>query len=300
MKTPSDFIELFDQSSIDQAAELDKLKSLKQYRDTIYQLVAWTASDIGQNQYLPQCYREAPSGRLYSFYHANLQNAPKPIRHALLDGQYDYDIENCHFSLLSQLAKRCGYETNAIDYYLSHKTQVRESLTSAIGFTDITPVKESLLAMIYGAKKSTYWKAAIPKYLGQERAELFYTLPIVKSIFQDIEIATTLIIEHQPVNQRGNIKNAMGKNIHISCEPPKIMAHLLQGIEARILQIARKMFAGKISLLQHDGFTCYEKIDRKALEVAIKKELGYDVKYSEERLKAPEVFPPENKLKPNR
>jgi len=100
MTTPKDIDEPIDQSSIDQAAEQDKLKSLKQHRDKIYQLVAWTASDIGQNQYLPQCYRESPSGRLYGFYHPNLQNAPKAIRHALLDGQYDYDIENCHFTLV--------------------------------------------------------------------------------------------------------------------------------------------------------------------------------------------------------
>jgi len=293
MKTPEEFDEPFDQSSIDQAVEQDKLKSLKQHRDNIYQLVAWTASDIGQNQFLPQCYREAQSGRLYSFYHANLQNAPKAIRHALLDGQYDYDIENCHFTLFSQLAYKYGYKTTAINHYLKNKTKVRKSLADAIGLADVTPVKESLLAIIYGARESSYWKAAIPKYLGQQRAELFFALPIVKDIFKDVEIGTAIIIENQPVNQRGNIKNAMNKIIHCSSKPAKIMAHLLQGIEARILQIARRMYASKISLLQHDGFTCYEKIDRKALEAAVKKELGYDVKYSETRLKSPDVFPPE-------
>ena len=293
MKTPEEFDEPFDQSSIDQAVEQDKLKSLKQHRDNIYQLVAWTASDIGQNQFLPQCYREAQSGRLYSFYHANLQNAPKAIRHALLDGQYDYDIENCHFTLFSQLAYKYGYKTTAINHYLNNKTKVRGSLAAAIGLADVTPVKESLLAIIYGARESSYWKAAIPKYLGQQRAELFFALPIVKDIFKDVEIGTAIIIENQPVNQRGNIKNAMNKIIHCSSKPAKIMAHLLQGIEARILQIARRMYASKISLLQHDGFTCYEKIDRKALEAAVKKELGYDVKYSESRLKSPDVFPPE-------
>ena len=293
MKTPKDIDEPFDQSSIDQATELEKLKSLKQYRDTIYQLVAWTASDIGQNQYLPQCYRESPSGRLYSFYHANLQNAPKAIRHALLDGQYDYDIENCHFTLFSQLANKYGYVATAINHYLKNKTKVRESLADTIGLIDVTPVKESLLAIIYGARESSYWKAAIPKYLGQEGAELFFALPIVKDILKDVEIGTDIIIGNQPMNQRGNIKNAMDKNIHCSCESAKVMAHLLQGLEAKILEIARRMFASKISLLQHDGFTCYEKIDRKALEAAVKNELGYDVKYSETRLKAPEVFPPE-------
>ena len=293
MRTPEEFDEPFDQSSIDQAAELDKLKSLKQHRDKIYQLVAWTASDIGQNQFLPQCYREAQSGRLYSFYHANLQNAPKPIRHALLDGQYDYDIENCHFTLFSQLAYKYGYKTTAINHYLNNKTKVRKSLADAIGLADVTPVKESLLAIIYGARESSYWKAAIPKYLGQQRAELFFALPIVKDILQDVEIGTAIIIENQVVNQRGNIKNVMDKIIHCSCKSAKVMAHLLQGIEARILQIARRMYASKISLLQHDGFTCYEKIDRKALEATVEKELGYDVKYSETRLKSPDVFPTE-------
>jgi len=293
MKTPKDIDEPFDQSSIDQAAGQDKLKSLKQLRDKIYQLVAWTASDIGQNQFLPQCYRESPSGRLYSIYHPNLQNAPKAIRHALLDGQYDYDIENCHFTLFSQLANKYGYITNAINHYLKNKSQVRESLADAIGMADVTPVKESLLAIIYGARESSYWKAAIPKYLGQQRAELFFALPIVKDILQDVEIGTAIIIENQVVNQRGNIKNAMDKIIHCSGKSAKVMAHLLQGLEARILEIARRMFASKISLLQHDGFTCDEKIDRKALEATVKKELGYDVKYSETRLKSPDVFPPE-------
>ena len=122
---------------------------------------------------------------------------------------------------------------------------------------------------------------------------MFFALPLVKDILKDVEIGTDIIIENQSVNQRGNIKNAMGKVIHCSSKSAKIMAHLLQGIEARILQVARRMYASKISLLQHDGFTCYEKIDRKDLETTVKKELGYDVKYSETRLKSPDVFPTE-------
>lgn len=98
----------------------------------------------------------------------------------------------------------------------------------------------------------------------------------------------------------GNIKNAMGCSINIKTEgKPKVMAHLLQGIEAKMLEIARETFPGKILLLQHDGFTCAAPVNIKLLEKAIMQRLGYQMEFSEERLQIPENWLPEEEPSAN-
>ena len=287
MSAHSNGTDLFDQLEINQESEIKKFKSLERYRNEMYQFYSWVVSDVGQGQYIPQRYRESASGRLYSFGYANLQNAPKVIRHCLLAGQYDYDIENCHFTLFSQLAEKYGFITEGINEYILKKHEIRKSLADALGMTDIDLIKKSLVSIIYGSKETVYYKAAIPKYLGSQRAKLFYSMPIVKAIIKDVRIGSKIILDNQHSNQRGNIKNVLGKNIDANLEPRYLIAHLLQGLEAKMLLIARRLFAVKITLLQHDGFTCIGPIDRQLLEETIKKETGYTVEYSEEKLKAP-------------
>jgi hypothetical protein len=59
--------------------------------------------------------------------------------------------------------------------------------------------------------------------------------------------------------KKGFISNAMNKAIRRDAEPKAIMAHILQGIEARILNIALDLFSNEILLLQHDGFTTIDQ-----------------------------------------
>ena len=71
-------------------------------------------------------------------------------------------------------------------------------------------------------------------------------------------------------------------------EPPeKILAHLLQGVESKILEIVRIELGNNILLLQHDGFTCAEPVDARSLETMVLNDIGYSIEFSEELLQMP-------------
>ena len=247
-------------------------------------------------------YRESEAGRLYAE-GTNLQTAPRNIRKAALQGCYDYDMENCHYSLFQQLADRAGYQSNAVREYLTNKKEVRAEIARLID-RPIDAVKQCLVAIIYGAKNTAYSseyfkQPALPKYLGGEAAEAFREVEIVKALFREVREGGKAIIKNQSVGRRGYIKNAMGCGINIETDKKptdhkKIMAHLLQGLEAKMLEIARKTYPGKILLLQHDGFTCAAPVNIRLLEKAITTQLGYRMEFSEEQLQIPANWLPED------
>ena len=83
----------------------------------------------------------------------NFQTINSDIRKAALYGCYDYDIENCHYHILSKMADAFKYKSHHIQHYLDHKKDVRQELADRFGIT-IDQAKECLIALIYGAKFS--------------------------------------------------------------------------------------------------------------------------------------------------
>lgn len=55
------------------------------------------------------------------------------IRKAALHGLWDYDIENCHFAIFSQLAAKYGYQADAVRDYINRKNDIREGIASRVG-----------------------------------------------------------------------------------------------------------------------------------------------------------------------
>jgi len=203
-------------------------------------------------------YTQTDSGRLYAS-NVNLQNAYRPVRQAALHGLYDYDIENCHYSILSQLAERHGHQCDAVMHYLDNKDQVRKSLGIEFGVKP-KQVKQALLALVYGASFSEDPKRALPKILGsKETALAFYQHPTFKALGDDIAAARTAILYGPKKVEvyRGRITNLRG----LKMEPSKqngerqLLAHLLQGIESMALEACHDLYGEQIVLLQHDGFT---------------------------------------------
>jgi len=58
---------------------------------------------------IPVSYEQVSTGRVFDV-HWHLQCTPREVLSAALDGRWDYDIENAHYSIAYQWAKRLGIE----------------------------------------------------------------------------------------------------------------------------------------------------------------------------------------------
>lgn len=234
-------------------------------------------------------YIESPSGRLYAATDFHLQNTPREVRKIALAGNWDYDFKNCHYSILQQLAHRYGIEVPAIDGYVADTKGVREALSRDIGL-EIADVKKCLLALIYGARRSHRGKDAIPDVIGVEKAEQLYEHEIFNALMDEVKLAGKAAIEK--AERKGNgkgkeqsvILNAMGKSISAKESQPCVLAHLVQGIEARMLHTVVEMYQEEVLLLQHDGWTADRELDVDFIEDEIERETGFKMVVEMEQL----------------
>jgi hypothetical protein len=244
---------------------------------------------------LPIQYVQSNTGRLYAT-GVNLQTCKRQIRHAALVGCYDYDIAACHFSILTQMAAKHGLKCTAIDAYVANKARIRLELSNLLD-VDVYNVKRVLTAMAYGARQSLDPLDAIPKEIGNKAAERLYGLDLYQALKNDISKATDKILQGHPlVKQR--FVNAISKELIVERKKQKVaakdikrhtkMAHLLQGVEAAVLEVAVRTFPSKIVLLQHDGFTTTDPIDLAALHAAVTEQTGYVLKFEEELITMPD------------
>ena len=239
-----------------------------------------TVHHLARNTVVPGCvihrYAQTESGRLYA-HNVNLQNAYRPVRQAALHGLYDFDIENCHYSILNQMAARHGHQCGAIKHYLDNKPKVRQSLAAEFGIS-AKQVKNALIALIYGASFSENPKMALPKILGSVGLAIaFYENPLFKELGLDIKAARSAILSGQEIYRGNIIKNlrglSMGRRDH---HDRQLLAHLLQGVESVALEAAHELYASQIVLLQHDGFTATSsQLSIPAIESAIFQATGY-------------------------
>jgi hypothetical protein len=210
------------------------------------------------NTVAPGCvihrYEQSASGRMYCK-DVNLQTSQRQVRYAALHGLWDYDIENCHYAILQQMAKKSGHDCDAITHYLENKSKVRRELAEEFGVT-VTQIKKVLLALVYGASLSEDPNAAIPEALGSvDIADALYAHPTFSALAKDIAAARTTILKKVKVF-RGGIKNMRGLVMKVRKKKARhLLAHLLQGVEAVALNAAHDLYAAEIVLLQHDGFT---------------------------------------------
>jgi hypothetical protein len=223
---------------------------------------------------IPHRYFEARSGRLYAEGAVNLQTCRRVVRQAALAGMYDVDIENCHYSVLAQMAAELGHPCTAIRAYLADKKGTRRALMDAFSISE-GQAKQALIALIYGAKFSSRPKDALPLiFKSVELASKIYSHPQFMDLRDDIAEARRVVLTAQS-ESRGTIKNCRGLTIEASARPEERLAHLLQGVEAAALEAACRLCSEHIVLLQHDGFTSIRALDTAAIEAAMLKATGY-------------------------
>jgi len=255
---------------------------LKRLLDVVVKVTRLSQTTLAGPGYIPQVYAIAPTGRLYAR-GLNLQNTPSLIKEAALHGLWEYDFANCHFSIVSQMASERGVPCPAIDHYMANKKQVRQDIADGAGVT-IDQAKQCLLALLYGAKESSWFKSAIPDAIGEEAAQRLYALPTFKALSADLDGARRAILDSWPRTANGSLTNACGKAIAGNATPARQLAHLVQGVEARALWAAVNLHPDDIVLLQHDGFVSLRRLDCAALEHAVTTAVGYGLRLEEEQI----------------
>ena len=270
------------------------LEALVTLRDKTAQIIRMALTEVAGLGNVLHRYVESSSGRLYAEGGGSLQNAPKEIRKAALVGLWDYDVENCHFAIMAQMAKRAGEHCDAIENYMAHKKPIRAEIAKAVGIS-IDDTKTCLLALMYGARTTAWDENAIPETIGVEAARRLYALPLFANISDDVKRAGKAILKQHEPNRQGGLVNAFGKSIDTKSrekqkdKPAKKaptasqkLAHLVQGVEALALWTCIERHPGEIVLVQHDGFTAIKQLDKTELERAITAATGYVLKLEEE------------------
>jgi hypothetical protein len=226
-------------------------------------------------------YFEIESGRVYVDGVGNLQNCYRVLREAAMAGLYDIDIENCHYSILAQMAAAHGYQCTIINDYLDNKGPFRESLAAEFGISE-KQAKDALIALIYGATFSSRAKDALPKIFNgnTELADRIYLHPKFLALRDDIAGAGAVVLKAQEVSRR-TIKNCRGLTMRLDgSNERQQLAHLLQGVEVTALEAAYRLYPKEIVLLQHDGFTATCPLDTERIQAAMLEATGYRLKVS--------------------
>jgi len=218
----------------------------------------------------------------------SLQGAPREVRSAALCGNYDYDIENCHYAIFRHLSLQFGVPCPAIDHYLANKSAIRSGIAKRVGIS-IKQTKNCLLMIMYGSPLSPREENAIPEEIGVEKAKVLYKDEEFVAIADDIRAGRKQILAKWPDRTRSYLMNAMGKSVKLTETPAIKLAHLLQGIEANALRAVLRTFGTVIILPIHDGFVSSVKLDVDRVEKVLLEATGIALEVSEQQILAPTI-----------
>jgi hypothetical protein len=252
--------------------------------ETIDKVCRIAMTDVAGEGHVAHHYEEADSGRLYPT-GISLASAQTVVKDAALTGCWEYDVSNCHYAILAQMAANFGHTCMAIDDYLKNKVAIRADIAKGADIS-VRQAKTCLVALIYGARSSTWHENAIPREIGEDAAERLYATPLYKGLSGDIAKSRAVILSKCLKARTGSIVNAFGKSISGTKRPEQQMAHLLQGVEAKALQAVVNGYPDDIVLVQHDGFVSSNKLDANAISGAIYAATGYRLELEERLIKA--------------
>jgi len=265
----------------------ETLEQVEYCLEVVAQILRLAHTDVAEG-YVIHRYVESKAGRLYAK-NINLQTTPRAVKQAALHGLWEYDFENCHYSIFQQLAQQAGVDCPNIQHYLAHKRVVRDQIATEIQIT-VDQAKVCLIAIMYGARESVWHESAIPEAVG-DKAERLYQHPLFKGLMGEIRAGREAILAGWPDKGRTTYRNMMGKRIKKKESNEKILAHLIQGIEARMLNIVLDLYPEDILLLQHDGFAAANRLDRNLITDKISDETGFDMALDEARIQVtPEII----------
>lgn len=295
----------------------EDLEAVRYRRRVLSRLVGLANNTVCERKYVPIRYQEEPCGRAFAT-GVNLQSAPSEIREAALHGCWDLDISNCHYSLLLQLASAVGVEDlPEVRWYLMRKRNVREGLATRVGIIE-DAAKACLIALIYGARKSLHKESEVVKLIGRERARVLYTDQQFRALQGDVTRARRAILralkagplcvttgagerlrvaeikkltEERLFNAVGNsvtTRETDGRRKGKLRSPAKLLAHILLGLEAKIMRTIVDAHPSEVLLLMHDGLIARSELPRTELESLVLRQTGLRISLEQEQIEMPE------------
>ena len=266
----------------DLVTQYPSLVVIERLHELTSQVIRMAKTDVAGHGYIAQQYTESPSGRWYAN-GVNLQNSSSLIKEAALAGLWEYDFSNCHFDIIRQMAAEYGYQCKAIADYLADKKPTRQAIADQAGIS-VDQAKVCLLAVMYGARASTWHENAIPEEIGKEAATRLYKVAAFNGIVKDVARARAVILKKWPRTANGSLTNAYGKAISGTDKRARQLAHLIQGAEAKALMVAIDMHPNDLVLLQHDGFVATRKLYVPAITKAVLQATGYLLELEESQI----------------
>jgi len=231
----------------------------------IFRLYATAKNNRGripQKYYQPSDFGEY-SARIYGTGTHAIQQAPRLIRSAMMDGYYDYDFENAHYAILNSHG-----EYAAIDHYVNNTKETRNKIAEETGLT-YEQVKFGLIALLYGAKRGKHpTKSAIAKQFGVDKVDAFFYNPTVASIREEMKEAGVFLLQFHGVDPRTDFFRKLSL--------------ALQTEENRILSAAKE--GEEITVPMFDGWIQKEDVNPMVYERRIVDGTGYHVRVTRERI----------------
>ena len=258
--------------------------------------------DIADSELLPkgkiyQHYFEGDSGRVYTTGNTSIQQMNRIIRPIVMGGlgYWDYDIQNCHFTLMKHIAEYYGYKKmDSIELYLKEKTKIRKRLSLLVD-EDMSIIKQILLSILYGSSQTIRKGNAVTDLVGGKKQSELNADAFVDKLYKDIKGLTEHIVgitetdrhKHPYLKMHGQkvlyYENIRHKRLSVMGENGKktpgrkILAHILQGLESKILDVIMGKVGGNIKVLIHDGFILEQFVEHKELVKIVKDTLDIDV-----------------------
>jgi hypothetical protein len=228
------------------------------------------AQDWAEEQYGDQLtsgefiYKEK-SNRLWN----DIQRIPSEIRKPLFAKhgyEYEYDIQACAPTLISQFARRQGLTrpTPTLDLFLADRQHYRTALADHLGCSD-KQAKQILNAIFAGAKLGP--GNAIAAILDNNRSQL-----------QKLKLNVWFTSLRKDIKKCWDAIKSSEKSVRLSSRH-KWMIYF--GLEKSVMSVVRRELVreGNRYFLEHDGWRCESYIDPNSLRLTVKKTTGYDVQF---------------------
>lgn len=264
--------------------------------------------DIVGEGYFQQLYTEKDSGRLYGEGWLNLQTLEKEIRYMVMGGlgYYEYDMDNAHYNILYQYNRLTGgVALDTMKHYINNTETIRDDLSKEFGI-EKKLMKRVLLAYIYGHKLKidggkydtekgkwvdTRLLGKIIEYCGDNRDDGIYIgksisqNKFIKELYKEIDLSykhmkTNWITKYSGDKERlvNPFQNEImmksqnkNKNKYITKSKGQLLSHMLQGIEAMILDIViSESGEGNFIMAHHDGWVSKTNHNTNRLEKTIR------------------------------
>jgi hypothetical protein len=211
---------------------------------------------------------------------------------------YEYDIENCHYSIIYQLNRMWGGKPlDAISRYIKDTKGIREAISNETGI-DYSVVKLLLIKMVYGAgikQKHKYIKElrksvdnailnALLDYTNDNRDDAIKLFDIftenkrVKDIYDNLESARELVKSKyriKTIRDKDYLENTIGKTTSTHDDkgnkrsPGAMLSHITQGIESAALRIILEEEGEYFIMPHHDGWVSMKDNNTDMLEALI-------------------------------